>query len=293
MKNECNIAQDILPLYMENMISTGTKQFVEEHLRQCTECEKKLELLKTDMCVEKNYQAEEAPIQAINKIRVDIKKKRIVTGILSAVISVIVVILSFAYLTAPEYLPYAEPFDMMTASEINGIVILSFKGEYELSQIEQGIYDISLYNTAWNKLVGNTQKQTIVVNPNGEEVNTIYYVSNGGQEDKIIYGENTNTNGGVITLPRLVLSYYFSIALLITLILAVFYLIFRKNEKAKAIITKILIMPASYILSHMMIKGWNATSYAATRDFFLILLLTIPIYTVFYITYKNKSNHLK
>ncbi len=293
MKNECNIAQDILPLYMENMISTGTKQFVEEHLRQCTECEKKLELLKTDMCVEKNYQAEEAPIQAINKIRFDIKKKRIVTGILSAVISVIVVILSFAYLTAPEYLPYAEPFDMMTASEINGIVILSFKGEYELSQVEQGIYDISLYNTAWNKLVGNTQKQTIVVNPNGEEVNTIYYVSNGGQEDKIIYGENTNTNGGVITLPRLVLSYYFSIALLITLILAVFYLIFRKNEKAKAIITKILIMPASYILSHMMIKGWNATSYAATRDFFLILLLTIPIYTVFYITYKNKSNHLK
>ena len=291
MKNECNIVQDILPLYMENMISTGTKQFVEEHLRQCTECEKKLELLKTDMCVEKNYQAEEAPIQAINKIRFDIKKKRIVTGILSAVISVIVVILSFAYLTAPEYMPYAEPFDMMTASEINGSVILSFKGEYELSQIEQGIYDISLYNTAWNKLVGNTQKQTIVVNPNGEEVNTIYYVSNGGQEDKIIYGENPNTNGGVITLPRLVLSYYFSIALLITLILAVFYLIFRKNEKAKAIITKILFMPASYILSHMMIKGWNTTSYAATRDFFLILLLTIPIYTGFYIVYRN--NYLK
>ena len=291
MKNECNIVQDILPLYLENMISAGTKQFVDEHLNQCAECEMKLELLKTDMCVEKNYQLEEAPIQAINKIRFDIKKKRIVTGILSAVISVIVAILSFAYLTAPEYLPYAESVDMMTTSEINGSVILSFKGEYELSQIEQGIYDISLYNTAWNKLVGNTQKQTIVVNPNGEEVNTIYYVSNGGQEDKIIYGENPNTNGGVITLPRLVLSYYFSIALLITLILAVFYLIFRKNEKAKAIITKILFMPASYILSHMMIKGWNATSYAATRDFFLILLLTIPIYTGFYIVYRN--NYLK
>ena len=293
MKNECNIVQDILPLYLENMISTGTKQFVEEHLNQCAECEMKLELLKTDMCVEKNYQLEEAPIQAINKIRFDIKKKRIVTGILSAALSVIVAILSFAYLTAPEYLPYAEPFDIITSSEINGVVILSFKGEYELSQREQGVYDISLYNTAWNKLVGNTQKQTIVVNPNGEEVNTIYYVSNGGQEDKIIYGENPNPNGGVITLPRLVLNYYFSIALLITLILAVFYLIFRKNEKAKAIIAKILFMPVSYILSHIMIKGWKATSYSATRDFFLILLITIPIYIVFYIIYKNKSNYLK
>lgn len=293
MKNKCNIVQDILPLYLENMISTDTKQFVDEHLSQCAECEKKLELLKTDMCVEKNYQVEEAPVQVINKIRWDIKKKRVVTGILSAVISVIVVILSFAYLTAPEYLPYTESFDIITASENNGIVTLSFKGEYEFSQREQGVYDISLYNTAWNKLFGNTKKQTIAVNPNGEEVNTIYYVSNGGQEDKIIYGRNPFTNGGVVTLPRLVLNYYFTVVMLIVLVLIVFYFIFRKKEKAKAIIVKILFMPVSYILSHIMIKGWNATSYSVTRDFFLSLLLTIPIYFVFYMIYKNKNKYLK
>ena len=32
MKKECNIVQDVLPLYLENMVSEGTKVFVEEHL---------------------------------------------------------------------------------------------------------------------------------------------------------------------------------------------------------------------------------------------------------------------
>lgn len=291
MKNKCNIVKDILPLYVENMISDDTHQFVDEHVSQCAECKKSLELLKTDMRVEKTHQVEDAPVKAINKIRFDMNKKKVIAGIISAVISIIVVVLFFAYLTAPEYLPYTESPNIITARENNGIVTLSFKGEYELSQRGQGVYDISLYNTAWNKLFGDNQKQTIAVNPNGEEVNTIYYISNSGQEDKVIYGENPIADGRVITLPRLFLNYYFFTAISAALLLGVFYLIFRKKEKAKTIIAKILFMPLSYILSHIMIKGWNATSYSATRDFFLILLLTIPIYIVFYILYKKKSNN--
>ena len=47
MRNECNIIQDILPLYIENMVSQDTISFVEEHLSICTECQKKLEHMKT------------------------------------------------------------------------------------------------------------------------------------------------------------------------------------------------------------------------------------------------------
>ncbi len=294
MKNrECSIVRDILPLYVENVISDDTKQFVDEHLNHCTECKNELELSQTDIPVKKIYSEKDSGVEVIKKIGLDIKKKRVFTGILSAVISAIVVILSFAYLTAPEYIPYAESFDIISVKDNNGCVTLSFTGEYEIYQREQGVYDISIYNTIWNKFFNIEKKQDITVNPNGETVNTIYYVSNGGQEDKVIYGRNPINNGGVMTLPRLVLNYYFITAILFALVLVMLVVIFRKKEKVKAIIVKILFIPISYIVSHIMIKGWNATSYSATRDFYLILLLVIPIYSLFYILYKKKHSKFR
>ena len=96
-----------------------------------------------------------------------------------------------------------------------------------------------------------------------------------------------------MTLPRLFLNYYFVIAILFALVLTMLIVIFRKKEKIKNIIVKVLFIPGSYIVSHIMIKGWNATSYSATRDFYLILLLVMPIYSLFYILYKKKHSKFR
>ena len=289
-KINCAIIKDILPLYADDIVSEDTKKLVEEHLLNCHDCKKELSLLKTDLETPKVVITEKDDIAFLKKLSLDIKKKRVFTAILAATISAIGVILSFAYLTAPEYLPYTQSPEIITANEKNGSVTLSFIGEYELTQREQGSYDISIYNTVWNEIIGITKSQTITVNPNNEKVNTIYYVSNAGQDDKVIYGRNPISNGGVMTLPRLFLNYYFTLDLLITFVLVGFYLIFRKKEKIKDIIVKILFVPISYIFSHVMITGLNATSLFATRDFYLILLLVMPIYSLFYILYKKKDS---
>lgn len=288
MESKCNIIRDILPLYVENMISDDTRQFVDEHLDQCQECKQELEQIKLNMPFKEDYQDTNTPATVLKRIGLDIKKKRVFTGVLSAALSAIVLIVIFAHLTAPQYVPYTESSNLITVSENNGLVSLSISGEYELSQREQGIYDISIYNTVWNKLFNETRKQTITVNPNGEDIRTIYYVSCGEQEDRVIYGEDPYINGGVITLPRLVLNYYFVIAILATLILFVFCFIFKKKEKVENIMVKFLFMPISYTISHMMIKGFNAVSYTSNRDFCFILFLTIPVYLLFYTLYKRK-----
>lgn len=46
MKTECNIIIDLLPLYVEDMVSPETKQFVEEHLSECPECRCELEKMR-------------------------------------------------------------------------------------------------------------------------------------------------------------------------------------------------------------------------------------------------------
>ena len=46
MKNECSIVRDVLPLYLEKMVSEDTVAFVEEHLKSCSECAGELEAMK-------------------------------------------------------------------------------------------------------------------------------------------------------------------------------------------------------------------------------------------------------
>ena len=46
MRNECNIIRDILPLYIEDMVSTDTADFVKEHLVKCDACRAEFENMK-------------------------------------------------------------------------------------------------------------------------------------------------------------------------------------------------------------------------------------------------------
>lgn len=47
MKKECSFVQDVLPLYLENMVSEDTKIFVEEHLENCSDCAAEFEGLQS------------------------------------------------------------------------------------------------------------------------------------------------------------------------------------------------------------------------------------------------------
>ena len=52
MKNECNFVRDVLPLYLENMVSEETSSFVKEHLESCPTCAAELEAMKAGTNVE-------------------------------------------------------------------------------------------------------------------------------------------------------------------------------------------------------------------------------------------------
>ena len=46
MKNDCSIVRDLLPLYVENMVSEQTAHFISKHLEDCPECQAELTNLK-------------------------------------------------------------------------------------------------------------------------------------------------------------------------------------------------------------------------------------------------------
>ena len=92
MKITCNIIEDLLPLYIDDMVSEDSRQLVEEHLKECAACRKMLDEMKkenqlrtvsgnakrkSDRCTE---------IAPLKKIRRRIRRKRIISIILAAVL---------------------------------------------------------------------------------------------------------------------------------------------------------------------------------------------------------------
>lgn len=49
MKKECEMIKDLLPLYVDQVCSEESKQYVEEHLKTCTECAGLVEKMQTTM----------------------------------------------------------------------------------------------------------------------------------------------------------------------------------------------------------------------------------------------------
>ena len=71
MKTECSVVRDLLPLYVEDMVSTETAQYVKSHLAECPECQAELESLKAGeglTAIEKNPVEEVAKAKPFKKM---------------------------------------------------------------------------------------------------------------------------------------------------------------------------------------------------------------------------------
>lgn len=99
MKKECNIIRDILPLYVEDMVSEETAKFVKEHLENCPECTREFEAMKAGTKVEKisdetQNHLETEVLKSMNTIRKRMRKKVYrVAAVISAIVITAAVLL--------------------------------------------------------------------------------------------------------------------------------------------------------------------------------------------------------
>ncbi len=97
MKNECSVVRDILPLYLENMVSEETAEAVREHLENCSECAAEFEAMKGGKKVEKvgkemPIDLEAEVLRSIKNIRKKIRKKVLrVGGIIAAILAAVLI----------------------------------------------------------------------------------------------------------------------------------------------------------------------------------------------------------
>ena len=110
MNKDCSIVQDLLPLYEEDMLREETKEFVDGHLAQCAACRAELDALKADVTP--------APVSAqpLRDLKRQLRRKKLTAVLLAVALALTLATAGFAYLTAPQYLPYDETEWMITRS---------------------------------------------------------------------------------------------------------------------------------------------------------------------------------
>lgn len=90
MKITCDVIQDLMPSYIDGILSEDSKALVEEHMGTCQECRKMLEIMKEEQGKEQNQMRSSAA--TLKKIR----RKLIIRRVLTAAVAVILTLIAAA-----------------------------------------------------------------------------------------------------------------------------------------------------------------------------------------------------
>lgn len=88
-KKECEIVQDLLIGYIDNVLNSESKELVEAHLIKCEHCQAELKNIKKDM--EHNDNKDQIELDYLKKIRIKTKIKSLLTAIGIIVLLVFVI----------------------------------------------------------------------------------------------------------------------------------------------------------------------------------------------------------
>lgn len=114
----CDIVQDLLPLYAEGMVSPASRALVEEHLKDCPDCRQALEELKTAL-----PEGEQAALP-LKKVSRGLKKQRLRTGLLALFLALALATAALSALAASRYAPAPYQEGLFTIREISVATLL-------------------------------------------------------------------------------------------------------------------------------------------------------------------------
>ncbi|MDX8365534.1 zf-HC2 domain-containing protein [Cytobacillus sp. IB215665] len=101
---KCTIIQDVLPLYIDKVVSQDTKEMVDEHLQHCAKCQKEYEAMKHEL-----YIPIENKVSLLSDLSRKWRKKKVMISIASVLITITILIGVYAYVFVYDtVIPYSE-----------------------------------------------------------------------------------------------------------------------------------------------------------------------------------------
>lgn len=189
-KISCDIIKDVLPLYLDGVVSNATKEMVEEHLSSCDFCRKEAEVLKQDIILPaaKNIQLSEARV--FKKLKSHFWKKNVIISVITMIATIFLLIGLHSYAAlAKTCIPYDN--EIIRIDEADGKLYATYQDENlggtvslapskaTINGKEKNIAIFYYYETPWSKYIQpifekDDFKDTFCLGEK-DEIDQIYY----------------------------------------------------------------------------------------------------------------------
>ena len=275
MKLSCDIIRDLLPLYAEELASADSAEAVEEHLQDCESCRKAYEDMKKSPVI-----IPEEP--GLDTVRRGLWRRRLLTALCAVLIVCMAGCWFLSWLTAPIYLDENVITDVQDNHD--GTVTISMDAaavgrqtfQLEIDPTDAGetivLWTSRWLEWTWSEPIPRPLSITRSVIHNG------IYLCTGTGEDELIY-ENPQKfiNGGVVLLPRLYLSFYFQMSLLIGSAALLLSFLLRKRRAGKwlALVGSFL---CCYGLCQGIVCGFTFASFFAEQELLWAVAMSVCLW---------------
>lgn len=263
MKLSCDIIRDLMPLYAEELASADSREAVEGHLLGCESCRRACAEMKESPVI-----IPEEP--GLDTVRRGLWRRRLLTALCAVLIVCMAGCWFLSWLTAPIYLDKSIITDIQDNHD--GTVTISMDAaavgrqtfQLEIDPTDAGetivLWTSRWLEWTWSEPIPRPLSITRSVIHNG------IYLCTGTGEDELIY-ENPQKyiDGGVAFLPRLYLSFYFQMSLLIgtAALLLAFALRRRRAGKWLTLLGSFL---CCYGLCQGIVCGFTFASFFAEQE---------------------------
>lgn len=192
-KISCNIIKDILPLYVDEVVSDDTKEMVEEHLKSCDACREEAMLLKKDIVLPLKSAIQKSEANILKNLKKQFRNKKIIVSFVSILAAIAISFGCYAMLVLPKkIIPYDS--SMIKIEEINGRIYARYKDKNlagsaawvpfttKINGEEKQVAAFYLYSTPWSNITAKYQDdadmkpdENLVYIGKADDIEQIYY----------------------------------------------------------------------------------------------------------------------
>lgn len=169
-KISCSIIRDILPLYLDDVVSEDTRKMVEEHLKSCESCQKEVDAAKSDVVLPIDQTAQLAEAAVLKGLKKKLRIKKAVSSAVAVLVAAAALIGLFLWLmTAKIFIPYDSA--KFSVSTMDGKMYAQYTGGFSgsvgytaslpgLDGEGKNVFAFYCYETPWSKYVEPIFKQS-------------------------------------------------------------------------------------------------------------------------------------
>lgn len=295
MNPDCGIIKDLLPLYAENLCGEESRAAVEKHLEGCESCRTQLAELQKQEIVQP------APTLPLETIYLKIRRSRL------RIVALAVCLMLFAVTALQGRSQQLHPaaftspddfqFTRLATGELRmvydkSLQVVSLSG-YQMT-LEPGTEPLPfVYTVMFEKrdasgrdedgrlpflssIFHQQPSHSQLLDSHGNQPVRVYFLGPDGKAT-LLYADpapdEAEQNGGLYMLPRLALNFYAWVMLGLLCLIGAGWLVCLKlrKEKARRILSIAFLMPLSYLLAQLAVKGLSGVSWDMGMDLQYIL----------------------